>query len=299
MAPCIQIKRLRKTYGPNVAVNNLTLDIEQGEVFGLLGPNGAGKSTTLYMLTGLVRPDSGSIQIFGQDLRARFIHIAPRMGVLVERPTFYEHLTVTKNMAYAARMTNANVTISRTLELAGLLHLADERVSTLSHGIRQRLGLALAFLTEPELLILDEPTSGLDVEHTQEILQTLRHLADQAGVTIVISSHMMHEVETLCDRVAIINQGNLVTCDSTDVLLSYDKALIEIHLDAPDAAAKRLSEEPWVELAEAKNGIILVRLADPNPHQLIAFLISNGYQVSAAIPRRRTLQEYFLKVLNS
>lgn len=221
------------------------------------------------------------------------------MGVLVERPTFYEHLSVNKNMAYAARMTNANVTISRALELAGLLHLAEERVSTLSHGIRQRLGLALAFLTEPELLILDEPTSGLDVEHTQEILHTLRHLADEAGITIVISSHMMHEVETLCDRVAIINQGNLVTCDSTDVLLSYDKALMEIHLDAPEAAAKRLAEEPWVQLAEAKNDKILVHLTEPNPHQLIAFLISNGYQISAAVPRRRTLQEYFLKVLNS
>jgi ABC-2 type transport system ATP-binding protein len=299
MAPCIQIKQLRKTYGPNVAVNDLTLDIEQGEVFGLLGPNGAGKSTTLYMLIGLVRPNSGSVQVFGLDLRSGFIDIAPRMGVLVERPTFYEHLTVSKNMSYAARMTNVKVTIDRALELAGLRHLAEERVNTLSHGIRQRLGIALAFLTEPELLVLDEPTSGLDVEHTQEILHTLRHLADEAGVTIVISSHMMHEVESLCDRVAIINQGNLVTCDSTDVLLSYDKTLIEIHLDAADTAAKRLSEEPWVALAEAKNGKILVRLEEPNPHQLISFLLTNGYQVSAAIPRRRTLQDYFLKVLNS
>ena len=300
MAPCVQIKKIRKTYGPNVAVNDLTLDIEPGEVFGLLGPNGAGKSTTLYMLMGLVRPNSGSIQIFGHDLRSKFIQIAPRMGVLVERPTFYEHLTVTKNMSYAARMSNnASVTISRALELAGLLHLADERVSTLSHGIRQRLGLALAFLTEPELLILDEPTSGLDVEHTQEILHTLRRLADEAGVTIIISSHMMHEVESLCDRVAIINQGNLVTCDSTDVLLSYDNALIEVHLDSPETAAKRLAEESWVEHAEAKGSNIMVRLVEPNPHRLIAFLIANGYQISAAIPRRRTLQEYFLKVLNS
>ena len=251
------------------------------------------------MLTGLVRPTSGQVQVFGQDLRSRFIAIAPRMGVLVERPTFYEHLSVNKNMSFAARMTNANVTIGRALELAGLLHLGDEQVSTLSHGLRQRLGLALAFLTEPELLILDEPTSGLDVEHTQEILRTLRHLADEAGVTIVISSHMMHEVESLCDRVAIINKGNLITCDSTDVLLSYDKSLIEIHLDAPDAAAKRLSEQKWVESAEARSGKILVRLVESNPHQLIAFLVSNGYQITAAIPRRRTLQEYFLKVLNS
>ncbi|MFP6581931.1 MAG: ABC transporter ATP-binding protein [Candidatus Hydrogenedentota bacterium] len=299
MPPCIQIKQLRKKYGPNVAVNDLTLDIEQGEVFGLLGPNGAGKSTTLYMLMNLVRPTSGEVLIFGKNIRTNFIEIASRMGVLVERPTFYEHLTVSKNLKLTARLARKEVTISRALDLAGLLHLSNERVSTLSHGIRQRLGLALAFLTEPELLILDEPTSGLDVEHTQEILHTLRHLADEANVTIVISSHMMHEVESLCDRVAIINQGNLLSCDNTDVLLSYDKALIEVHLDAPEAAAKRLNDETWVEVAEAHQGKIIVHLTEPNPHHLITYLVSNGYQISAVIPRRRTLQEYFLKVLNS
>jgi ABC-2 type transport system ATP-binding protein len=299
MPICIHLKQLRKTFGPTVAVNDLTLDIEQGEVFGLLGPNGAGKSTTLHMLTGLVRPTSGEVQIFGQDLRSQFVSIAQRMGVLVERPSFYEHLTVGKNLSLAARYLPKVVNIRRATELAGLSHMLDERVSTLSHGIRQRLGLALALLTEPELLILDEPTSGLDVEHTQEILRTLRHLANHAGVTIVLSSHMMHEVESLCDRVAIINKGNLVTCDSTEVLLSYDKSLMEMHLDAPEAAAKRLMEEAWVASAEAKSGKVIVLLAEPNPHQLISFLVANGYQISGAIPRQRTLQDYFLKVLNS
>ena len=299
MATCIQMKNLRKKYGPNVAVNDLTLDIEAGEVFGLLGPNGAGKSTTLYMLTNLVRPTSGEVRIFGKNIRTNFIDIANRIGVLVERPTFYEHMTVEKNMKLTARLANRNVTISRALELAGLRHMADERVSTLSHGTRQRLGLALAFLTEPELLILDEPTNGLDVEHTQEILGTLRHLANEAKVTIVISSHMMHEVELLCDRVAVINRGNLVSCDSTEALLTYDRSLLEIHTDAPEAAAKRLNEEAWVEVAEPHPGKVIVHLTEANPDRLIAFLVNNGIRVEAAIPRRRTLQEYFLKVLNS
>jgi ABC-type multidrug transport system ATPase subunit len=299
MAPCIQIKQLRKQYGPTIAVNDLTLDIEQGEVFGLLGPNGAGKSTTLYMLTNLVRPTSGEVNIFGKNIRTNFIDIASRMGVLVERPSFYEHMTVAKNMKLTAQLARKSVTVNRALDLAGMLHLADERVSTLSHGLRQRLGLALAFLTEPDLLILDEPTSGLDVESTQEILHTLRYLADEAKVTIVISSHMMHEVETLCDRVAIINHGDLVTCDSTDVLLSYDRTLIEVHLDGPEAAAKRLLEETWVVSADAHQNKIIVHLEEPNPHQLITFLHSNGFQITAAIPRRRTLQDYVLKVLNS
>ena len=299
MATSIQMKKLRKKYGPNVAVNDLTLDIQSGEVFGLLGPNGAGKSTTLYMLTNLVRPTSGEVRIFGKNIRTDFIDIARRMGVLVERPTFYEHMSVAKNLKLTASLSGKNVTINRALDLAGLLHMADERVSTLSHGTRQRLGLALAFLTEPELLILDEPTNGLDVEHTQDILSTLRYLADEAKVTIVISSHMMHEVESLCDRVAIINQGNLVSCDSTEALISYDQSLIEIHTDAPEAAAKRLIEESWIEVAEPHSGKVIVHLSEPNPDRLIAFLVQNGIRVEAAIPRRRTLQDYFLKVLNS
>lgn len=299
MPPCIRLDKLTKSYGPTTAVNELTLEIEPGEIFGLLGPNGAGKSTTLYMLTGLVRPTSGTVTIFGKDLRQNFLEIAPRMGVLVENPSFYNHLSVSKNLLLSSNLAGKDVTINRILDLVGLLHIANQKVGTLSQGMRQRLGLAQAFLMEPELLILDEPTSGLDVEHAQETIRMLRRLADEASVTIVLSSHMMHEVEALCDRVAIINQGELVTCDQTDVLLSYDKTIIEILIDSPDAAARRLREEAWIEEVEVKPGRILVRLTDSSPHHLTSFLISAGYQISGVIPRRRTLQEYFLKALNS
>lgn len=299
MPPCIRLDKLTKSYGPTTAVNELTLEINPGEVFGLLGPNGAGKSTTLYMLTGLVRPTSGTVTVFGKDLRQNFLDIAPRMGVLVENPSFYNHLSVGKNLLLSSNLAGKDITISRILDLVGLLHVAHQKVGTLSKGMRQRLGLAQAFLMEPELLILDEPTSGLDAEHTQETIQMLRRLADNASVTIVLSSHMMHEVEALCDRVAIINQGELVTCDQTDVLLSYDKTTVEVLLDSPDAAARRLREERWIEEIEVKPGRIIVRLNDSSPHQLTSFLISAGYQISGVIPRRRTLQEFFLKALNS
>jgi len=299
MPPCIRLDKLTKSYGPTTAVNELTLEIDPGEVFGLLGPNGAGKSTTLYMLTGLVRPTSGTVTVFGKDLRQNFLDIAPRMGVLVENPSFYNHLSVGKNLLLSSNLAGKDITISRILDLVGLLHVAHQKVGTLSKGMRQRLGLAQAFLMEPELLILDEPTSGLDAEHTQETIQMLRRLADNASVTIVLSSHMMHEVEALCDRVAIINQGELVTCDQTDVLLSYDKTTVEVLLDSPDAAARRLREERWIEEIEVKPGRIVVRLNDASPHQLTSFLISAGYQISGVIPRRRTLQEFFLKALNS
>lgn len=298
MPNVICLENITKTYGTTVAVNGLSLEIEQGEIFGILGPNGAGKSTTLYMLSGLVRPTSGSLSIFGKDLRHHFLDIIPRMGVLVERPSFYEHLTVEKNLLISSRLAGKNVTIDRALDLVGLVHLADRRVSTLSRGMRQRLGLAQAFLTEPELLILDEPTNAIDPEHTLEITQLLRHLSDSASVTIVISSHTMYEMETLCDRVAIINQGKLVSCERTDTLLSFDISVVEVLIDSPEPAARRLRDESWVKSVEVERGRLRVKLNDSTPHHLNSFLVSSGYKVSGIMPRRRTLQEHFLKALN-
>lgn len=298
MGICIRIDKLTKCYGSKVAVNGLSLDINEGEVFGLLGPNGAGKSTTLYMLTGLVRPTSGSISIFGKDLRKNFLQISARMGVAVERPAFYDHLSVKTNLQIQSRLIGKTVTIDRTLDLLGLLGHENARPSDLSMGMRQRLSLAQAFLTEPELLILDEPTSGLDTEVGQEIGLLLRRLAEEASVTIILTSHMMQEVESLCDRVAIINEGKLVSWDETDSLISYDKSTVEVLIDSPEAAARRLTEEPWVESVETRPGRLLVRLKNENPHQLNAFLLGAGYQISGIIPRRRSLQEYFLKALN-
>ncbi len=298
MPACIRLENLTKSFGPILAVNDFSLEIEQGEVFGLLGPNGAGKSTTFYMMSGLARPTSGTISIFGKDLSTNFLELSARMGVLVERPSFYDYLTVSKNLRLFAKLAGKEVTIDRTLDLVGMLHVSDQKVGTLSTGMRQRLGLAQAFLTEPELLILDEPTSGLDVEQTQEIVRLLRRLADDANVTIVLSSHMMEEAEELCDRIAIMNEGRLVTCEETGALISYDKTQLEVLMDTPETAAKRLAQEAWVHSVEVKRGRLLVRLHDPNPHQLNTFLIGAGYQVSGIIPRRRTLQEFFLKALN-
>lgn len=298
MASCISLDHVSKSFGSTLAVNDLSLEIEQGEIFGLLGPNGAGKSTTFYMMCGLVRPASGRISIFGKDLQTNFIELSSRMGVLFERPSFYDYLTVAKNLRLFAKLAQKEVTIDRTLDLVGMLHLSDQKAGTLSAGMRQRLGLAQAFLTEPELLILDEPTSGLDVEQSQEVLRLLRSLADDANVTIVLSSHMMEEAEALCDRIAIMNEGRLVTCDETEALISYDKTHVEVLMDTPETAARRLMQENWVRSVEVKRGKLLVRLHKPNPHQLNTFLIGAGYQISGIIPRRRTLQEFFLKALN-
>ena len=298
MVACISLNKVSKCYGSSVAVSGLTLNVRRGEVLGLLGPNGAGKSTTLYMLCGLVRPTAGTISLFGKDLRHGFVSIASRMGVLVERPAFHDYLSVRRNLTVQASLARRPVNVERVLDLVGMAHLSRVKVRSLSQGQRQRLGLAQAMLTEPELLILDEPTSGLDVESTEEVLRMLRRLADEAKVTIVFSSHLMHEVEVLCDRVAILNEGYLIACDKTDDLLSFDLTRVEVLVDGVEGASKRLMDQPWVASVNTKGGRLHVTLKEPNTHQLIHFLVTSGYQISGVLPRRRTLKDYFLKVMN-
>jgi ABC-2 type transport system ATP-binding protein len=298
MAACISFNNVSKSYGSSVAVSGLALKVQRGEVLGLLGPNGAGKSTSLYMLCGLVRPTSGSISVFGKDLRSGFVSIASRMGVLVERPAFHDYLSVRRTLLVQARLARRQVNVERILDMVGLVHLSHATVRSLSQGQRQRLGLAQAMLAEPELLILDEPTSGLDVESTEEVLRMLRQLADEAGVTIVFSSHLMHEVEVLCDRVAILNEGHLIACEKTDDLLSFDLTRVEVLVDGVEGASKRLVDQPWVASVSTKGGRLYVTLKEPNTHQLIHFLVNAGYQISGVLPRRRTLKDYFLKVMN-
>ncbi|MCL4691119.1 MAG: ABC transporter ATP-binding protein [Candidatus Hydrogenedentes bacterium] len=295
----MQTESFAKCYGSVVAVSGLTMSVQEGEVFGLLGPNGAGKSTTLYALCGLIPPTSGTISLFGKDLRRNFLDVSARIGVMVERPSFYNHLSAKRNLQLLARLSRKEVTVDRALDRVGLLHLGGRKVGAMSHGMRQRLGLAQALLTEPDLLILDEPTGGMDVESTQEILKLLRFLADEAKVTIIFSSHMLHEVETLCDRIAIMNQGRLLACEETDRLISYDTSQADVLIDAPEAAAKRLKEQPWVQSVSVLPGRVRVVLNGGSVHQLTTFLIGAGYRISGVLPKRRTLQDYFVKVLHS
>ncbi len=298
MSACIQAERLTKRYGSVTAVQDLSFEVQTGEIMGLLGLNGAGKSTTLYMLTGLVAPTSGSVSLFGKPLDRQFLNVAARMGVLVERPVFHDYMSARDNLALCARLAGREASLDRALDRVGLLGVAGRRVGTFSMGMRQRLGLAQALLLDPELLVLDEPANGLDPEATQEIMRLLRQLSEEKHVTVLVSSHMLHEAETLCDRVAVLHEGRLVACDKTQSVLSFDESRVEVLMDAPEAAAKRLQTQPWVASVEFEKGRLAVLLREPNAHQLIAFLVSAGYRLAAVIPRRRTLQDYFMELLH-
>jgi ABC-2 type transport system ATP-binding protein len=298
MSDCVRLEGVTKTYGATAAVSDLSFTVEEGEVFGIVGPNGAGKSTTLGMLSGLIRPTGGTITIFGKDRRQHALHIAQRTGVLTEDPSFYDHLSVSKNLLIFARLAGREVTLNKVLDLVGLDQVADQRAGTLSRGMRQRLGLAQAFLTEPELLLLDEPTSALDAEQSHEIVELLRRLSKVAGVTIIMSSHQIDEIEALCDRIAVLDRGRLAQCDRTEALLSFDKSQVDVYLDAAEAAGRRLQQEPWVESIEVRRGRLHVRLREGGPQQLSAYLVNAGYQITGIMPRRRSIQELYLKAGN-
>jgi len=293
----LEIKGLTKRYGKVCAVDNISLEVKQGEVLGLLGLNGAGKSTTLYMLAGLVRPTSGSISMFGMDLHKHFLEIAHHVGYLVERPAFYDYLSVRDNLAICARLAGRPAEIDRTLEQVDLLYAAHKKARTLSTGMRQRLGLAQALLFKPDLLILDEPTSGLDPEATRDLLTLLSNLTRENHITLVFSSHMLREVEELCDRVAIVNQGQLIACEEMESLLYYDHSTVDVLVDSPELLVERVRAQEWVSSAQASNGKLEVVLADAPVHRLTAFLVNQGCEVNGVIPRRGTLQDYFLRVL--
>lgn len=297
MSTCVSFQNVSRRYGSAVAVEGLAFEVETGEVMGLLGPNGAGKTTSMLMLCGLVRPSSGTMSVFGKETRRAHVEIASRMGVVFERPAFFEYLSARRNLKLQTRLARHRGNIDRILDMVGLLGAADVRAGRLSHGMRQRLALAQALVTEPALLVLDEPTAGMDAESTEEILRLLRRLASDAKVTILFSSHLMYEIETLCDRVAIMNAGKLVGVERTSNVLSYDLTDVEVLLDGAEGAAKRLLEKSWVSSVEVKPGRLHVRMRDGDVHQLNTFLTNAGYQPSGLIPRRRTLRDYFLKTM--
>jgi ABC-type multidrug transport system ATPase subunit len=206
----IEIKNLSKQFKELRAVNKLNLNVHKGDVFGFLGPNGAGKSTTIRMLLTLIRPTEGEIKIFGKPLRENRAEILKKIGAIVEKPDFYGYLSAYKNLEILARISKAdhsNNKIMEVLELVGLEKRYKSKVKTFSHGMKQRLGLAQALLHDPELIILDEPTTGLDPQGMKEIRELIIFLSKEKGKTILLSSHILYEVELVANRMIILSKG--------------------------------------------------------------------------------------------
>jgi ABC-2 type transport system ATP-binding protein len=293
----LQAEELTKRYGRRVVVDRLSLTVERGDIFGLLGQNGAGKSTLIRMALGLVRPTRGHILLFGHDMGKHSLRALGRVGAIVESPAFYENFSGWDNLGiFAALSGGANrKRIEETLVLVDLLDRAHDPVRTYSHGMRQRLGIAQALLPNPQFIILDEPTDGLDPQGIREVRLLLPRLRAELGLTILLSSHLLHEVERVCNTVAIIDKGRVLYQGAIGTLIAKEK-LIKITVKPLEDAYQLLSREPM--LSVSRNGSTSLYLKIPNEciPRVNALLVAHDIRVMELSPHQATLEEVFLSL---
>ena len=292
--PVLRTLQLSKAYGKRLAVDRLELEVDRAELFGFLGPNGAGKTTTIRMALGLVAPTGGSVEILGREVRAHPAEVLPRVGALVEAPALYGYLSGRDNLRAVGDVLGgvSAKRIDEVLEIVSLKGRERDRVRTYSMGMKQRLGLAIALLNDPELLILDEPANGLDPAGIVEMRDLLRRLA-AAGKTVFISSHVLGEVQQICTRVAIINHGRLVRVAPVAELIDAPGEF-EVKVDSPKDLAAALRLQSWAREARAEDGVVITTAPDGRGRELIRFLVQNGYEVDAVTPRHHDLEDIFL-----
>ena len=287
---------LSKRFGSRWAVKDLNLDVRAGEIFGFLGPNGAGKSTTIRMILTLLLPTSGNVKIFGKEVRGHRVEILSRVCGIVEKPDFYLFLSAYKNLELLGSLSR-KVTrdeIYEALEIVGLKARAGDKVKTFSHGMKQRLGIAQAILTRPDLVILDDPTSGLDPQGMKEVRELVLKLSREHGTTIFLSSHLLTEVEAVAQRMAVLNHGEPLPQGAVSELLSDGSSYFTITAAPMDKALEILHRVSWVEVVAEGNGID-VRIDSRRAAELNRLLVTSGIDISA-FAAKRTLEDYFLKI---
>jgi ABC-2 type transport system ATP-binding protein len=249
------------------------------------------------MILTLLRPTSGSIEIFGEDLRGNRRFALSRVCGIVEKPDFYLYLSAHKNLEILGSMTRSirKNEIMEALDAVGLKSRAFEKVKTFSHGMKQRLGIAQALLTNPELIILDEPTSGLDPQGMKEVRELIKKLSMEREMTIFLSSHLLSEVELVATRMAVINHGELMVQGDVSKLLEREATEYSIQASPIDAAIKLISDLPWAEVVSTENGKIEVHVTPGHASELNTALVTHGIGVSSFYPHR-TLEDFFLKI---
>jgi ABC-2 type transport system ATP-binding protein len=297
MVAILKTQNLSRVIGRIHAVRDVSLTVNEGDLYGLLGQNGAGKTTTMRMILGLIRPSSGRVELFGKDAPANFIEVMSQIGALVELPAYYPHLSAAANLEIVRLLTPgvAAARIPEILEQVGLGSRMHDAVRTFSQGMRQRLGIAMAIVHKPRLVILDEPTNGLDpggINHIRELIQEMNR---KDGMTFIISSHLLHEIEITCNRVGIIKEGRVLVEDTVAGLLAKTANVVRIDAEPRASVKELLSKIPWVSgIAEKPDGSFTAQ-ADPARHaELNAELVKAGMAVRAFAPKQMSLEEYFL-----
>ncbi|MFB6366673.1 ABC transporter ATP-binding protein [Paenibacillus elgii] len=292
----IETENLTRRFGKLVSVNNIDLKVPKGEIYGFLGPNGAGKTTTIRMLLGLIRPTSGEIRIFGQKLSGNELEILKKIGSLVEAPSYYSHLSGLQNLIIITKMLGLpEQRIEEAMEIVRLSKDARRPVKGYSLGMRQRLGIAMALIAKPELLILDEPTNGLDPAGIQEIRELITRLPHDYGATVLVSSHLLSEVEQMATHVGIIHQGALIFQDSLSALTARSMPKLRIETDNTHNAAVALQQLGWSVEAD-KDAVVIPTVDRSQSAAVVEALVERRYPVYRAIECRKTLEDIFLEL---
>lgn len=296
----LQTEALTKRFGARTAVDRLTMRVERGDIYGFLGPNGAGKSTTLRMLLGLVRPTSGTIKFQERASGYKYVRARSRIGAIVETPAFYENFSGRRNLQLLASLSGGveSKRVEEVLEIVDLRDRARDPVKTYSYGMRQRLGIAQALLPTPELIILDEPTNGLDPQGIQQTREVIRRLRHEFKLTVLLSSHLLTEIEQLCNRVGVIHEGRLLY-EGAPYALITPASRYKLRVDNSSVAFELLSKETGVTVS--RNGADFLRIdADGERIPLLnAALVTQGIKVYELSPAQESLEEAFLRLTSA
>ncbi|WP_010094355.1 ABC transporter ATP-binding protein [Ornithinibacillus scapharcae] len=299
----MKLINLKKTIGKKQIIKGLDFEINSGEVFGFLGPNGAGKTTTIRMMVGLMKITEGDVQILGKSIRSNYKEAVREVGAIVENPEMYPFMTGLQNLNHFARMIPgiSKERIQEVIALVGLENAIRQKVGKYSLGMRQRLGIAQALLHKPSVLILDEPTNGLDPAGIREIRQYIRKLATEQNVAVIISSHLLSEIELMCDRIGIIKDGELVAIQSVNEISDTEvekELLIHVQMEVkpPKSAIELLKSEFELD-AEFESGLVRFQCPKERIPSIIQTFVQNGISVYQVEVSKARLEDKFFDLI--
>ncbi len=299
MQAIVTVTGLTKQFNNLTAVQDLSFSVNEGDVYGFLGQNGAGKSTTIRMLLTLIKPTGGTIELFGKELHANRNEILSQVGAVIEKPDVYKYLSAYENLKLFARLSGVKVTdtlLMDQLDKVGLAHRAKDTVKTFSQGMKQRLGIAIALVHDPKLIILDEPTNGLDPQGIADIRNLILHLSRDLKKTVVVSSHLLSEIEQVATRVLIIDKGKKIIEGNATELFDPSQTIVELETFDNAFAVQQLQLSAWAaHLQPQRDSAILIKLDRQLISQFHRDLVQMDIQVLSLQPRH-SLEDYFLQV---
>lgn len=298
MAAVISVHNLSKQFKNIKAVNGLSFTVNEGDVYGFLGQNGAGKSTTIRMLLSLIKPTAGEIEIFGKSLFTHRSEILKQTGAVIEKPDLYKYLSAYQNLRIFAKMSGIKATdavIMQQLKMVGLEERAHSKVKEFSQGMKQRLGIAVALVHNPKLIILDEPTNGLDPQGIADMRNLIMRLSKEMGKTVLVSSHLLSEIEIIANRIIIINKGQKVVEGHAAELLDPAKTIVQIDTVDNAAARQKLLQSNWAGVLLQSNDMLRLQMNKQDIPLLVNEMTAKGIGIISVQPRH-SLEDYFLSL---